>query len=274
MKLKNKTAIITGAARGIGRACAYKFAENGADLILTDIGHQLAEVPYCIGTRSQLLMTAEKCREHNVSVCTEYVDVRSLNEISRMIENALCRFGKIDVIVNCAGIAAPSGKPTHEITEEEWNLMLDIDLTGAWRLIKKVGPQMIQQRFGSIINISSTAGVVGYRNFSSYVTAKHGLVGLTKAAALDYASYNVRVNAICPGSVEDNELYEGKMLSEIAKALSIDQDDYESVFLQSQPNNQLVKPEDIGNTTVWLASDDTVRVTGSIIVVDGGFTSK
>ncbi|WP_038914210.1 SDR family oxidoreductase [Dickeya zeae] len=274
MRLKEKVAIITGAARGIGRACAAEFARQGANLILIDIAHDISVVPYPMGTRSQLDHTAALCREHGASVITCTSDITCQNDVDEALEQALKRFGRIDVLLNNAGIAAPSGKIVHEITDEEWHTMLDIDLTGAWRLIRRVGPHMLHNRAGSIINIASTAGQVGYRHFAGYVTAKHGVIGLTKAAALDYGPGKVRVNAICPGSVRDNEFHEGRMLKEIARSLDVDISQYESVFTQAQPMNSLLEPEDIANTCIWLASDESTHVTGSVITVDGGFTAK
>jgi NAD(P)-dependent dehydrogenase (short-subunit alcohol dehydrogenase family) len=133
---------------------------------------------------------------------------------------------------------------------------------------------MIDQRCGSIINVASTAGLVGYRHFAGYVAAKHGLIGLTKSAALDYAPFRVRVNALCPGSVRDDPLVEGRMLAEIARSLHLPAGDHEDIFLRDQPMNALIEPADIAGAAVWLAGDDSRQVTGSVITVDGGFTSR
>src|SRR6185312_15732820 len=137
-------------------------------------------------------------------------DVRDQSAVTAAVDDTLDRFGRLDVLVNNAGIAAPSGKAVHHITGDEWQLMLDVDVSGAWRMIGAVSAAMIHQRRGSIVNVSSTAGLVGYRNFAGYVTAKHALVGLTRAVALDYAPLKVRVNAVCPGSVRDDSKVEGR----------------------------------------------------------------
>ncbi|HLJ27403.1 MAG TPA: SDR family oxidoreductase [Candidatus Angelobacter sp.] len=274
MRLAGKVALVTGAARGLGRACAVTFARHGADVFLLDIAHNLPGVPYLLGSESQLNYTAQLCREEGVAVLAMPVDVRDLAAVDHAVQSALERFGRIDILVNSAGIAAPSGKITHEITENEWQLMLDVDLTGAWKMIRTVGPSMIARRAGSIINISSTAGTVGYRNFAGYVAAKHGIVGLTRAAALDYAPLKVRVNALCPGSVRDDAEVEGRMLSEIARSLDVPVAEYEEVFIQSQPMNALVEPDDVASAAVWLASDESCQVTGSVLTVDGGFTAR
>ncbi|MFD9716481.1 SDR family oxidoreductase [Streptomyces sp. NPDC059076] len=274
MLLKGKVAVITGAARGLGRECAGRFAREGADLLLLDIGHDIEGVGYPLGSRDQLADTARMCEEQGGSVIAAAVDVRDAARVGEAVDEALDRFGAIDVLVNNAGIAAPSGRPVHEISETDWLLMLDTNLNGTWRMIKAVAPSMVGARSGSIINVSSTAGIVGYRNFAAYVTAKHGLVGLTKAAALDYAPFRIRVNAICPGSVRDNPLVEGRMLSEIARALDVLVDGHEEVFLRDQPTNALVETSSVAGAAIWLAGDDSRQVTGTTVTVDGGFTSR
>jgi NAD(P)-dependent dehydrogenase (short-subunit alcohol dehydrogenase family) len=274
MRLTGKAAIITGAARGIGRACAVAFAREGAGVVLVDVAKDLPGVPYPLGSASQLAHTADLCREHGTIVLTAEADVREPADVAEVAGMAQERFGPVDVLVNNAGIAAPSGKPAHEITEDEWRLMIDVDLSGAWRMTRSVAPIMTGRRAGSIINVSSTAGIVGYRNFAGYVVAKHGLVGLTRAAALDYAPMKVRVNALCPGSVRDATWVEGRMLAEIARALDVPVADHEDTFVQAQPMNVLIEPEDVAAAAVWLASDESRQVTGSILTVDGGFTVR
>jgi NAD(P)-dependent dehydrogenase (short-subunit alcohol dehydrogenase family) len=156
--LTGKVALVTGAARGIGRACALAYARAGADLLLTDIGDDLDGVPYPLGTASQLAYTARMCREEGGgAVSTAMADVRDLEAVRAVVEGALDRFGRIDVLLNNAGIAAPSGKTVQDITPDEWDLMLDVDVSGAWRMIRAVGAAMTSQRAGSVINVASTA---------------------------------------------------------------------------------------------------------------------
>ena len=274
MRLSSKVAVITGAGRGLGRACAVHFAEHGADVLLLDVARDLPGVPYKLSSQSQLNHTTELCRQRGAATLAVAVDVRDSAAIERAIQLTLERFDRIDILVNNAGIAAPSGKMIHEIREDQWQLMIDVDLSGAWRMIKAVGPTMLAQRAGSIINVASTAGLVGYRNFAGYVAAKHGLIGLTRAAALDYAPFQVRVNALCPGSVRDDPEVEGAMLSEIARSLEVPVAEHEEIFVQAQPMNALIEPESIAASAVWLASDESRQVTGSVITVDGGFTTR
>ncbi|MFJ5517258.1 SDR family oxidoreductase [Streptomyces griseoluteus] len=274
-RLAGRTALVTGAARGIGRACAVAYARAGADLLLTDIGRDLPGVPYPLGTTDQLAHTALLCREQGAgSVVSVPADVRDAADVRAVVDAALDRFGRIDVLLNNAGIAAPSGKTVQDITPDEWDLMLDVDVSGAWRMIRAVGNALIRQRSGSIVNVASTAGLVGYRHFAGYVTAKHALVGLTKAAALDLAPFGVRVNALCPGSVRDDEAAEGRMLSEIARSLDVPVEEHEQTFVAAQPMNRLIEPDDVAGAALWLASDESRQVTGSTVTVDGGFTSR
>ncbi|WP_037306099.1 SDR family oxidoreductase [Amycolatopsis orientalis] len=274
MRLDGKTAIITGAARGLGRACAVAFAREGADLVLLDVCADLPGVSYPLGSASQLEHTADLCRERGAAVLTRQADVRDLPALRQAVDAAHGWSGRIDVLVNNAGIATPSGTPTDEITEDEWQLMIDVDLSGAWRATAAVGKIMTAQRSGSIINVASTAGLVGYRHFAGYVAAKHGVIGLTKAAALDFAPVKVRVNALCPGSVRDDPAVEGRMLAEIARSLRVPDGEHEAAFVQSQPMNALIEPADVAEAAVWLASDGSRQVTGSVVTVDGGFTAR
>jgi NAD(P)-dependent dehydrogenase (short-subunit alcohol dehydrogenase family) len=274
MSLRGKTVVITGAGRGIGRACAIRCADAGADLALYDVAADIESIPYPLATREQLERTAELCRARGASALTVVGDVRDAERVKALVASCLDRYGSIDALINSAGIAAPSGVPVHEIEEADWSLMLGINLSGVWRMIKAVVPHMVERRCGSIVNVASTAGLVGYRHFAGYVAAKHGVIGLTKAAALDCAPLHVRVNAICPGSVRDEPSVEGRMLSDIARSLRVPLDEYEHTFTAAQPTNELVDPWQVAATAVWFASDDARHVTGAVLAVDGGFTAR
>ncbi|BBC31217.1 Oxidoreductase [Streptomyces graminofaciens] len=274
MRLHGKSVLVTGAARGLGRAAAVACAAEGADLTLLDICADLPGVPYPLGTPGQLEHTAALCREAGAAVLTAETDIRDLFAVREAVTRAEDRFGRIDVVVNSAGVAAPSGKPVHEIDEDEWSLMIDVDLSGAWRVMREVGKAMSARRAGSIVNVASTAGLVGYRHFAGYVAAKHAVVGLTKAAALDYAPTKVRVNAVCPGSVRDDVRAEGRMLAEIARALDVPVHEHEKTFVEAQPMNALIEPEDVAAAVVFLASDESRQITGSVLTVDGGFSIR
>lgn len=274
MLLDDRTVIITGAGRGIGRACAIRAAEAGANLVLTDVDDRLPEVPYNLATAAQLEQTGRMCREAGAAVLTAIADVRKMADCQRVADLALERFGRIDVLINNAGIGAPAGKMAHEYTEAEWQVMMDVNLSGAWRMIAAVAPAMTDQKRGSIINVASTAGLVGYRKFGAYVASKHALIGLTKSAALDYAPVDVRVNALCPGPVRDDPVMDGHMTGVVADALLLSLKEQEAVDLDSVAMNTVVDPLDVADAAVWLASDRSRRVTGSITTVDAGFTAR
>ncbi|MGW9027999.1 SDR family oxidoreductase [Streptomyces sp. NPDC055722] len=274
MRLRGKTVVVTGASRGLGRATAVACAAEGADVALLDLCDDLPAMPYPLGTAGQLEHTAALCRKAGAGVLTVRCDVRDLASVEEAVALAEDRFGPLDGVVNNAGISAPSGRPAHEIGEDEWALMIDVDLSGAWRMIRTVGKAMSARRAGSIVNIAATAGLVGYRHFAGYVAAKHGLIGLTKAAALDYAPRKVRVNAVCPGSVRDDPTAEGRMLAEIARALEVPVSEHEETFVAAQPMNALIEPEDVAAAVVYLLSDGARQVTGTTLTVDGGFTAR
>lgn len=273
-RLNGKNVLITGAGRGIGRACAVRAAQEGADLILTDIGHSIDSVPYNLANEKQLINTVEICKVNGANVYFDFVDVRDEDGIHKLVNGAIDRFGRIDVLVNNAGIGAPAGLPTHEYSAEQWNTMIDINLSGTWRMIKEVIPHMIEEDCGSIVNIASTAGLLGYKYFVGYVAAKHGVVGLTKSAALDYAENNIRVNAICPGPVFDDEFLDGNMTTVVADSLGLDIGNQEDIDLESVAMNSVVSPFDVANYMIWFGSDESKKVTGSMVTVDAGYSAK
>ncbi|CAL9320443.1 SDR family oxidoreductase [Streptomyces sp. SudanB182_2057] len=274
MRLRDSVVLITGAARGIGRACALRAAAEGADLVLVDVDGDLSDVPYSLGSPAQLEHTADLCRKEGASVLVAPADVRSAEAVEAAVALAADRFGTITGLINNAGIGAPSGKPAHEFTEREWQVMLDVNVSGEWRVLKAVVPLMLRDGGGSIVNVASTAGLVGYRHFAGYVASKHAVVGLTRSAALDYAPHGIRVNALCPGPVRDDPAMDGQMTAVVADALGIGYDEQEAVYLESVPTNVLVDPLDVADAAVWLVSGESRRVTGTVITVDSGFTAR
>jgi NAD(P)-dependent dehydrogenase (short-subunit alcohol dehydrogenase family) len=267
-----RTVFITGAARGVGRATAVAFAEAGDDLLLTDICAPIVECPYPMGTREALEDTAERCRRVGSRVVVVEADVRSTDQVAAAVARGSEELGTIDVLVNNAGIVGPGGRPAHQLTDAEWAVMIDVDLGGVWRCAKAVLPGMLQQRTGAIVNIASTAGLVAFPHFASYVAAKHGVIGLTKALALDYASSGIRVNAVSPTSVRDDP--SPGMLQGVAGMLGVDLEDYETLSLPHHPLGTLVEGRDVAAAVLWLASDAAARVTGAVIPVDAGFTAR
>lgn len=265
---------ITGAARGVGRATALAFARGGASVALADICAQIEECPYPLATREQLEETARRCRSLGSRVSTHVVDVRDQDQIDAALTACRAELGPVDVLVNNAGLVGPAGVPAHQLEECAWKTMIEVDLTGVWRCAKAAIPDMIARRRGSIINVSSTAGLVAFPFFSSYVAAKHGVIGLTKALALDYAPHSIRVNAVCPTSVKDEPELDSAMLAGVAGMLGVDAEDYEQLSLPHHPLGRLVSAGDVAGAIVWLASEAAAGLTGAAIPVDAGFTAR
>jgi NAD(P)-dependent dehydrogenase (short-subunit alcohol dehydrogenase family) len=268
------TVFITGAGRGIGRATAIAFATGGANVMVTDICAQIEACPYPLATRDQLEETARRCRSLGARVATGVVDVRDQAQIDAAVQRCRAELAPVDVLVNNAGLVGPAGAPAHQLDEQAWTTMVDVDLSGVWRCAKSVLPDMIAGRSGSIVNVSSTAGMVAFPFFANYVAAKHGVIGLTRALALDYAPQGIRVNAVCPTSVRDDPALDSAMLSGVASMLGVGPADYEALSLPHHPLGTLVSAGDVAGTIAWLASDTAARITGAVIPVDAGFTVR
>jgi 3-oxoacyl-[acyl-carrier protein] reductase len=245
MKLKDKVAIVTGSGQGIGREIALTFAKEGAKVVVSDITEKIHEVVKEIeALGSQAL--AVKC------------DVSKLSDAEKMVKETVKKFGRVDILVNNAGIFP--FKPFTEMSEADWDKVLNVNLKGTFNCTKAVIPYMIKQKYGKIINISSIAGtVVGFQQLTHYCASKAGIVGFTKALALELAPYGINVNAIAPGPIETpgtqalgKEVYE-----QIKKAL---------------PIGRWGKPSEIANIALFLASEDSSLITGQCIVADGGYS--
>jgi NAD(P)-dependent dehydrogenase (short-subunit alcohol dehydrogenase family) len=269
-----QTVFITGAARGVGRASALAFAREGAVLLLGDICAPIEECPYPLATAEQLEETARRCRSLGGQTMTAVIDVRDQATIDQAISRCRSELGPVDVLVNNAGLVGPAGMPAHELRERDWTTMVDVDLSGPWRCAKAVLPDMLARRQGTIVNVASTAGMVAFPFFANYVAAKHGLIGLTRALALDYAPQSIRVNAVCPTSVRDESDLDSAMLAGVATMLGVEREDYEALSLPHHPLGSLVSADDVAAAIVWLCSPGARHVTGAVIPVDAGFTAR
>jgi NAD(P)-dependent dehydrogenase (short-subunit alcohol dehydrogenase family) len=265
---------ITGAARGVGRATALAFAREGANLLLSDICASVEECPYPLGTPEQLQETARRCASLGARVASATADVREQAAIEEAVARCHAELGQIDVLVNNAGLVGPAGVPAHELDERAFTTMVDVDLVGPWRCAKAVLPDMLARRDGAIVNVASTAGMVAFPFFANYVAAKHGLIGLTRALALDYAPHSIRVNAVCPTSVRDESELDSAMLAGVASMLGVEREDYEALSLPHHPLGSLVSAADVAAAIVWLCSAGAGGVTGAVIPVDAGFTAR
>ena len=257
MKLKNKTAIITGATSGIGKATALLFADQGADLVLT-------------GRRSSLGKAVEtECRQKGVRCVFVEADHTKEEECQRVVDVALEEFNRIDILFNNAGIVTKGTADT--TTEEVWQDTLNINVTAVWRMCKLVIPQMKKQGGGVIVNNGSDWSVVAGKNAFPYIMSKGAVGMMTKAMALDHARENIRVNAVCPGDTFVERWIE-KGYFEGSDPVTMEEAIKESS--EYIPMGRFGKPEEIANAVLFLASDDSSFVTGHLLLVDGGNTAQ
>jgi SDR family mycofactocin-dependent oxidoreductase len=261
-----KIAFITGAAHGQGRATALALAKAGARVAAFDVAKPLAYPAYEMGTGDELTSLAEDCRAAGSECLTFAGDVRDDAAITAAVGETVAKFGRIDVLFNNAGIAAYG--LSHELSEDEWDAMIDINLKGAWLVGRRVIPVMIQQKSGVIINNSSIAGLRGMNRMSHYAASKWGLTGLTKSWAIELAPHNIRVVSIHPTGVntpmnDGLAVLEGTTPEEIA----------ERSAGNLLPGVPWIEPEDVAEAVLYLASDRARFVTGSQFVLDAGLLS-
>lgn len=247
MKLSGKVALVTGGSRGIGLATAKILSENGATVAITAKNKErlekaVMEIPNAIAIAA---------------------DIRKTNDVKNVINKIIQKFGKLDILVNNAGIF-PEIKKLHEIDEEEWNKVLDVNLTGQFRYTKAAIPHLLKTS-GSIINISSDAGIKAYQGFNAdaYSASKAALILLTKCWALEYSKNKIRVNCICPGVVD----------TDMTKPFLKTEKDKE--FMDNEhPIGRIGQPDEVGKAVLYFASDDASWTTGAILTVDGGESIK
>lgn len=264
--LKDKVAFITGAAHGQGRATAVALAKEGVHIIAFDIARQLSYPGYGLGSEDDLSSLKKEIESCNVQCLACKGDVRKDTDVQEAVSNGLRQFNRIDILFNNAGICAYG--LAHELTEEEWDSMLDINLKGAWLVARRIIPVMIAQRSGVIINNSSVAGLRGMNRLSHYAASKWGLTGLTKSWAIELAPYNIRVVSVHPTGV-NTPMNDG--LAELEGTTTKEIAERSAGNLLSVP---WVEPEDVANAVVFLASDKSRFVTGSQFVLDAGLLSK
>jgi SDR family mycofactocin-dependent oxidoreductase len=259
-------AFITGAAHGQGRATALAFAREGARVVGFDVARPMSYPGYAMGSPDELSTLAAACQEQGTECLTFAGDVRSDPDIVRAVEATLARFGRIDILFNNAGICAYG--LAHELTEEAWDAMLDINLKGAWLVARRIIPLMIKQRSGVIINNSSVAGLRGMGRLSHYAASKWGLTGLTKSWALELAPYGIRVNSLHPTGVntpmnDGLAALEGLSPQEIA---------------ERSAGNLLPVPwieaEDVAHAVLYLASERARYITGAPLILDAGLLTR
>ncbi len=246
MKLKNKIAIVTGSRRGIGRSITLELAKEGAKVVVSDI-----DLKECQNVCDEIKKTgsdaiAVKC------------DVSKKRDVDAMVKKTIQKFKRIDILVNNAGVFLM--KPFVQMTEKDWDFVLDINLKGVFLCANAVAKQMVKQKGGKIISIASIAGEVGFMNSSAYCASKAGIINLTRELAMELSPHNINVNVVAPGVIA-TKMTEDMLKDKKAK----------EVLLANTPLGRMGNPEEIGKAAIFLASNDSNFITGHTLVVDGGW---
>lgn len=246
--MKNRTVIVTGAGSGIGRAVAHKFSDNGANVVVADINTE-------IGNK-----TVEEITVKNGIVFFIKTDISQAKDCELLVKKTIEKFGHLNYAVNNAAIGS-AGVKTADYSIENWDKEIAINLSGVFYGMRYQIPEMLKSGCGAIVNISSVLGSVATQLSVAYIAAKHGVIGLTKTAALEYAQQNVRINAVGPGYTD-------------TPLLSKYSEEKRASVIQRHPIGRLAKPEEIANLIYWLCSDEASFVTGAYYPVDGGYTAQ
>jgi (+)-trans-carveol dehydrogenase len=274
-RVKDKVAFITGAARGMGRSHALRLAEEGADIIGVDLVAQVASVGYPMSTPEDLDETVALVEKTGRRMVARPVDVRSQAQLDEAVAEGLAAFGHIDVVCANAGIA--SFGPALQLPEQTWQDVIDINLTGAWHTVKAAAPSMVRAgQGGSIILVSSVAGLKGLPGIAHYTSAKHGLVGLMRTLANELAPFRIRVNTVHPTNVATPMVFNDETFGALRPDIpNPSQDDViEAASAMQAIPIPWVDPLDISNAVLWLASDESRYVTGVTLPIDAGSTIK
>jgi SDR family mycofactocin-dependent oxidoreductase len=274
-KLENRVAFVTGAARGMGRSHAVRLAREGANVVAVDLARDEPRIDYRQGTPEDLAETARLVEAEGVRALARTADVRDLPALEAVAAEAVETFGGIDVLVSNAGVSNQS--PVLDLTDQQWEDILSVNLVGAWHAVKAVVPHMVERaEGGSVVIISSTAGLVGAPNQAHYTASKHGLQGLMATMANELGQHGIRVNTVNPGMVNTEMAMNQRLLK--AYIPGVDEptpDDVQRVFggLSLLPA-AWVEPEDVSNAVAWLASDEARFVTGIAVPVDAGLIAR
>ncbi|QAT50081.1 3-oxoacyl-ACP reductase FabG [Caproiciproducens sp. NJN-50] len=247
---KGKIVLVTGATKGIGAGIAEAFAQNGADVVIVSRNQAECEA-----------VSADLSQRFGVRTYAHSCDVTKLSSIETLVSDTVREFGRIDVLVNNAGVAVT--KPAVELTEEDWDKVLNTNLKGVFFLSQAVGKTMIERKAGKVINVASMFGLVGDKGILPYLSSKGGVLQMTKGLALEWARYNIQVNAVAPGYVIT--ALNGKMLNtDVIR---------EKIFAKT-PLRRYAEAKEVAGTVLYLASDEASYVTGSVYSVDGGWTAQ
>lgn len=250
-RFENKVCLVTGAGSGIGKATALAFAREGAAVVVAELNPEAGEK-----TLAEVLALGGKA-------IFVPVDIANREQVEHLVAVAVETFGRLDCAVNSAGIAGSVSLPTHEYPEELWFQQINVNLTGTWYCVKNQLAQMVKQGRGNIVNIASAAGLRGQPDNVPYAASKHGIVGITRTAALEYATQNIRVNALCPTAIETPMLMEGR------RKLAYNPEAREKA-INYQAMKRMGQPQEVADVALWLCSDESTFMTGHALPVDGG----
>lgn len=248
--LADKVALITGGSTGIGKACALAFSREGAKVVIADMNGEAGEE------------TVSLVRAKGGEASFVKTDVSQPDEVESLFGQVMATYGRLDCAFNNAGIPGSIGFSTHEYPDESWQRVLDVNLKGVWLCMRQEIIQMLRQGGGAIVNTASIWGLVGAPGASAYVASKHAVAGLTRAAALEYASRGIRINAVNPGTIRT------PILDPFIAAMP----DFESFMTARHPIGRIGRPEEVAEAVVWLCSDAASFVIGQNLPVDGGYT--
>lgn len=269
-RLDGKVALITGAARGQGRAHATTLAREGADIVAVDIAAQISTVEYPMSTEDDLARTVEEVEALDRRALGIAADVRSQQALDDTVARGIAELGQIDILVANAGIHSLA--PFWQMTEQMWDDMLAVNLTGVWKSAKAVAPHMIERGKGAIVMTSSINGLEPGANYAHYVSAKHGVIGLMGTVALELAPHGIRCNAVCPGAIDTGMTNWQGAYDMMAGHPGGTREEMEQGgrHFHALKGKGFMPPEVIANAALWLVSDEAAAVTGVAVPVDAG----
>ncbi len=250
-KFQDKVCLVTGAGSGIGKATALAFAREGGQVVAADVNLAAAEA------------TVAAIAAAGGTALAVAANIGQRTEVESLVAQAVASYGRLDCAVNCAGIAGTLSLPTHAYPEDQWLNMLHINLTGTFYCLQEELKQMLAQGSGTIVNVASAAGLVGQPENVPYAASKHGVVGLTRTAAIEYATQNIRVNAVCPTAIETPMIMDGR------RKLRDNPDKLEEAK-NLQRMKRMGQPEEVADVILWLCSPQSSFITGHALGVDGG----